>query len=628
MLEQIQTVMHVTRMSRRTFLMHSASAALLAGPRNAGPDPTREWRWYGGDAAASRYSACDDITPSNVRNLKVAWVHKTGDANERPATTMECTPIVVDGIMYVTTPRVRVQALNAATGAVIWTFDPGGGRASRRSPGVNRGVCYWEDGEDRRIFATYRDQLWCLNAKTGTPVEAFGSKGVIDLKENFDHDMTNLTFKHTSPVVVYRDVVITGGGGGEGPYPEAPGHIRGYDARTGERRWIFHTVPKPGEFGHDTWAGDSWKYTGGTNCWAGMSVDLKRGIVYAGIGSPSFDYWGGNRAGDNLFGNCVLALEALTGRRKWHYQTAHHDVWDYDLAAQPALVTIRQGGRRIDAVVQVTKQSFVFFLDRETGKPLFPVEERPVPAGRLEGEVLSKTQPFPLKPPPLSRQGFKDEWVTDISPEANAYVKAQVEKLAHGPLYTPMAYEGGIVHPGFRGGPLWGGCCYDPKLNLVFANSDETTNILAYDAPKEGMNVRYSLKVRAQLLDQEGYPGIKPPWGYVTAIDADKGDFRWRVVNGEFPELTARGVKKTGTNSHGGSICTAGGLVFMAGTFDKKIRAFESASGKVLWEADLPSGGFATPCTYEAEGKQYVVVAAGGGKNKSKANDEFVAFSL
>jgi quinoprotein glucose dehydrogenase len=622
----------LSKLNRRKFLKHSAAvtpvAVFIPGARANGPDRSREWVAYGGDEGASRYSQCDQITPANAKNLKVAWVHKTGDASERPATAIECTPIVVDGVMYLTTARLKVQALKAASGELIWTFDPLQGRPSRRAPGVNRGVTYWEEGGDKRIFFPYQDQLWSLDAKTGKPVESFGAGGMIDLKEHFDHDMTGLTFKHTSPVVVFQDVVITGGGGGEGPYPEAPGHIRGWDARTGKRRWIFHTVPKPGEFGHDTWAGESWKYTGGTNCWAGMSVDLKRGVVYAGIGSPSFDFWGGNRHGDNLFGNCVLALDALTGKRKWHFQTVHHDIWDYDLPAQPALFSIRQGRRTVDAVVQVTKQSFLFFLDRDTGKPLFPVEERPIPPSPMPGEKLSRTQPFPLKPPPVSRQGFFDDWITDISREAHAAVKAQVDKLAHGPLFTPTRYEGGIIHPGFRGGPLWGGCSFDPKRNLVFVSSDETSNIIAFDEAKPEMSVKMGLRTRQQLLDPEGYPGIKPPWGYMTAIDADKGDFRWRVVNGEFKELKARGIPKTGSNSHGGSICTAGGLVFMAGTFDKMMRAFDSETGKVVWEQELPAGGFATPMTYEANGKQYVVIAAGGGKNGSKANDEYIAFSL
>ncbi|MDX1984385.1 MAG: pyrroloquinoline quinone-dependent dehydrogenase [Bryobacteraceae bacterium] len=615
-------------MNRRNFLQSAASTAFLPGARAASKDRSLEWNHYGGDAGASRYSPCARITPSNVSNLKVAWVHKTGDASSRPATAIECTPIVVDGVMYLLTPRVKVQALDAATGKLLWTFDPGQGVSSRRAPGVVRGVCYWEEGADRRILVTTRDQLWALHATTGKPVESFGDKGMLDLKKDFDHDMANLTFRHSSPVVVYKDVIITGGGGGEGPYPEAPGHIRGWDARTGKRRWIFHTVPKPGEFGHDTWSGDSWKYTGGTNCWAGMSVDTKRGLVFAGIGSPSFDYWGGNRVGDNLFGNCVLALDALTGKREWHYQIVHHDVWDYDMPAQPALITMRIGGRTVDAVVQPTKQSFLFFFDRATGKPLFPIEERAIPPSSMPGEVLSKTQPHPLKPPPLSRLGFYEDSITDISPEAHAHVKAQVDKLAHGALFTPAPMEGGVIHPGFRGGPLWGGCCFDPKRNLLFANSDETTNVIAFEEAKAGMNVRFGLKTRIVLQDAEGYPGIKPPWGYMTAVDVDKGEFRWRVVNGEFKELTARGIKKTGSHSHGGSICTAGGLVFMAGTFDRMMRAFESDSGKVLWEQELPAGGFATPMTYEAGGKQFVVIAAGGGKSGSQANDEYIAFSL
>ena len=622
-------------MNRRQFLQQSALTATLANGANAAPaSRAREWNHYGGDAGASRYSACDQIKPGNVAKLKVAWVHKTGDASARPATVIECTPIVVDGVMYLTTARNKVQAVEAGTGKLLWTFDAGetagaaAGAPSRRAPGISRAVTYWEEGGDKRIFQAYRDQLWAIDAKSGKPVATFGKAGVIDLKEDFDHDMSKLTFKQSSPVVVFKDVVITGGGGGEGPYPEAPGHIRGFDAKTGKRRWIFHTIPKPGEFGHETWSGDSWKYSGGTNNWAGMSVDEKRGVVYAGIGSPSFDYWAGNRLGDNLYGNCVVALDALTGKKKWHYQIVHHDIWDYDMPAQPALITMKMGGKTIDALVQPTKQAYLFFLDRDTGKPIYGVEERPIPASKMPGEVLSKTQPHPLKPPAISRQGFKAEWITDISPEAHAFVKAQVDQLGYGELFHPAPMEGGIIHPGFRGGALWGGCSFDPKRNRVFVNSDETTNVIAFKDAEPGMNVKYGLSKRIELRDNEGYPGIKPPWGYMTAIDADKGDFKWRVVNGEYPELKKRGIPKTGTHSHGGSICTAGGLVFMAGTFDQMIRAFDSDSGKVLWERELPAGGFATPMTYEANGKQYVVIAAAGGKSGSKANDEFIAFSL
>lgn len=617
-------------MLRRKFLANTAAtaAAFLPGPRAIAAARDREWNWYGGDAHASRYSPVGRITPSNVRHLKVAWTHKTGDASTRPATAIECTPIVIDGVMYITTARVRVQALEAATGKLLWTFDPLQGQSSRRSPGVSRGVTYWEEGADKRILANYQDQLWSLDARTGKPVPSFGREGVIDLKRQLDHDMRNLTFKHTTPVVVYKDVIITGGGGGEGPYPESPGHIRGYDARSGKRRWIFHTVPKPNQFGNDTWEGDSWVYTGGANNWAGMSVDAARGMVFAGIGSPAFDFYGGNRKGSNLFGNSVVALDALSGERKWHFQIVHHDTWDYDMPAQPALLTIRNNGRSVDVVVQPTKQGWLFFFERDTGKPIWPIEERPIPASDLYGERLHPTQPYPTRPPALNRQGWKDEWITDISPESHAYVKAIVEKLKRGPLYTPTTKSGGLIHPGFRGGPLWGGCSFDPQRNRLFVSSDETSNVIAFEDASPDMPFRYALKTRAPLQDQDGYPGIKPPWGYMSAIDCDKGGFAWRVVNGEIPELKARGIANTGSPSHGGCISTAGGLVFMAGTFDKKIRAFSSDSGEVLWEYELPQGGFATPCTYEADGKQYVVIAAGGGKNGSAANDEFLAFSL
>jgi quinoprotein glucose dehydrogenase len=493
---------------------------------------------------------------------------------------------------------------------------------------VNRGVAYWRQGNQKRIFATRLNRLYSIDAVTGERDEDFGDKGVIDLKNELDHEASQLNFNHSSPVVVFEDLVITGGGGGEGPYMEAPGHIRAWDARTGKRRWIFHTVPRPGEFGHETWEGDSWKYTGGTNCWAGMSLDANRGIVYAGIGSPSFDFYGGNRKGDNLYGNSVLALDARTGKRVWHYQIVHHDVWDYDMPAQPALLTIQHGGRSVDAVVQVTKQGFVFFFERETGKPIFPVEERAVPGSAIDGEVLAKTQPFPVKPAPLSRQGFRDEDITNLNPAAHAAIKAVMDKSAHGALYTPNAKDGYIIRPGFRGGPLWGGVCFDQKRNLLFVASGESTNrvVLRDGTPEEGF--RYGVVERGPLFDPEGYPAARPPWAHLTAIDVDSGDFRWREVIGEFPELKARGIPKTGTPFHGGAICTAGGLVFMAGTYDKMIRAYDSDTGKVLWEYQLPQGGFATPCTYMAGGKQFVVIAAGGGKDKSEALDEFIAFSL
>ncbi|MDE0626075.1 MAG: pyrroloquinoline quinone-dependent dehydrogenase [Bryobacterales bacterium] len=623
--------------NRRAFLKSTGGAIVAAsrawpvpGPRPwISDEPDREWRHYGGTAGAARYSAADRIVRSNVAMLKPAWIHRTGDAMQRPQTTIECTPIVVDGVMYITTARLKVQALSAATGKLLWTFDPLDESAARRSAGVNRGVCYWqsEDGAEQRIFSTVQNRLHSLNAATGVPDPSFGAEGMVDLNNDLDSEVPGVSVKCTSPVVAFKDLIVVGGGGGEGPYPQAPGHIRAYDAMTGKRRWIFHTTPRPGQFGYDTWPPNAYRHVGGTNNWSGMSLDVERGIVFAGIGSPAFDFYGGDRIGANLFGNCVLALDAATGKRVWHFQTVHHDVWDYDLPAQPALIRMTQNGRTFDAVVQPTKQGFLFFFHRETGRPVWPVEERPIPMSDVGGEQLWPTQPFPVKPRPLSRQGFHAKDISDISEESRAAVKKIWDATDAGDLFTPPSTRGTLVHPGFRGGCLWGGCCYNPAMNRVFASSDETTNRIELKlAPQEAFD--YALPDRSEFLDHEGYPAIKPPWGYVTAVDLESGDFAWRVVNGEFAELTAHGIPKTGTPSHGGSIATAGGLVFMAGTFDKKFRAFDQDNGEVLWESELKAGGFATPCTYEADGKQFGVIAAGGGKGNTASGDEIVAFSI
>ncbi|MEZ5364110.1 MAG: pyrroloquinoline quinone-dependent dehydrogenase [Bryobacterales bacterium] len=619
-------------LDRRRFLASLAAASLAPAARGARWSKGKDWQWehYGGDAGAGRYAPLDQIDKSNVGKLKVAWVHNCGDASERPQTTIESTPIVVDGVLYLLTPKLKIRALDAATGAVKWEFDPNEGASSRRSAGVSRGLCYWQsaDGEQKRIFSAQRDALYSIDANTGKLDASFGQGGQIDLSQNFDHDMKGLTFRLTSPPVAYKDLVLVGGGGSEGPAPAAPGHIRGYDARTGERRWIFHTTPRPGEYGYDTWPTDAWKRVGGTNNWAGMSLDQERGWLFASTGSPAFDYWGGDRKGANLFGNCVLALDAETGERQWHFQVVHHDVWDYDLPAQPALVTLRQGGRTIDAVAQVTKQSFVFFFDRQTGRPIFPVEERKIPPSKVPGEELWPTQPFPTKPPPLSRIRLDADEITNLTPEAHAKFLALLEKTDHGLIYEPPSTRGTFVHPGFRGGTLWGGCSHDPDRNLLFANSDENTNRITLAPADSGSGYEWQLTERWKVRDDRGYPIVKPPWGYVTAIDMETGAFKWRVVNGEYPELTAEGIPKTGTPSHGGSIATKGGLLFFAGTFDRKFRAFDADTGEVLWEHQLNAGGFATPCSYEVNGKQYIVIAAGGGKGDSPAGDEYVCFSL
>ncbi len=610
-------------MDRRDFL----ATSLLALPTWAADSMEADWSHYGRDAAATRFSPLEQIKPGNVSKLKVAWTHRTGDASQRPATTIECTPVVVDGTMFLTTARAQVRALNAVTGEPLWNFHPLEG--SRRAAPVNRGVAWFADGKDKRVFAAVQDKLYALDPKTGELVKTFGDNGVVDLSTQFDKDMTGLSFRVTSPAVVFEDTVIVGGGGGEGPRAEAPGHIRGYDAYTGKRKWIFHTIPHPGEFGYNTWPKDSWQRNGAANNWAGLSADLKRGWVFVSTGSASFDFWGGDRIGDNLFSDCVLALDARTGKRIWHFQTVHHDVWDYDLPAQPALISVRQGNRLRDAVAQVTKTGFVFLLDRETGKPLLPVEERKVPPSDVEGERLSPTQPFPLKPPPLSRLEVNEDLLTDISPEAHAYALKKFRSLRGGVPFAPPSKQGTIFSPGTLGGALWGGCAFDPQRQLLFVNSSELPSIVTLRDGKPEEGFKFGITGYEKFVDEEGYPAVKPPWGHLTAVDLTKGTFAWREVLGEYPQLVARGRTKTGSYQLGGCIATAAGLVFIAATADEKIRAIDSTSGATLWEAKLPTGGYATPCTYSAGGKQYVVIACGGGnRQRTPSGDSFVAFSL
>ncbi|HXB72276.1 MAG TPA: pyrroloquinoline quinone-dependent dehydrogenase [Candidatus Acidoferrales bacterium] len=603
---------------------------VLPGARAASKDPAREWHHYGGDPGATRYSPLDQIKPSNVKQLKVAWVHHTEDAMERPATTIECEPTVVDGVMYIQTAQLQTRALDPVTGKALWNFDPRASRQGRGASGFSRGVTYWQnpdDAKDRRIYAPDAGQLHCLNAKTGEPNPGFAQEGVLDLVKGYDPDRPDQWVRLTSPPTVYNGILICGGEVGEAQ-DAAPGHIRGFDAKTGKLRWIFHTIPKPGEFGHDTWGGDSWKRAGGTNNWGGMSVDLKRGWVFASTGAPSFNYYAGDRKGTNLFSDCVLALKAETGERVWHFQTTHHDTWDYDLPCQPSLITMSQGGRQFDAVAQMSKMGLVFLFDRATGKPVFPIEERPVPASTVPGEELWPTQPFPVKPPPLNRLNFSEDEVANLSPESKAAILAVVRKSKYGPIYTPISLEGTIVHPGFRGGVLWGGASFDPKLGRLFVNSDESANVAALSKAPPDKDYPYVLTQRARFLDPDGYPAIKPPWGYMTAIDLESGSFAWRVVNGEYEALKARGVAKTGTYSTGGSIATAGGLVFIASTYDGKFRAFDSKSGEILWEYALPAAGYTNPCTYEVNGRQFVTIACGGGKGFSKPGDQVVTFAL
>jgi len=620
--------------SRRSFLKQTASTLLassaLPGIVSAGAAPTTgTWRHYGGDPAGRRYSALDQINRSNVRQLRVAWTYHTGDQRTRPATTMECTPIVIDDVMYVTSPQLKVCALDAASGKRIWQFDPFEDQTEDKPRGVNRGVTYWASGRDRRVFMTAGSRLIALSADTGKPIPEFGEKGSIDLTQGLGRDIHGMLYDVTTPGVIYKDLLILGSECDEGPEPAAPGHVRAFDVRTGKMVWIFHTIPQPGEFGNDTWEDGSWKTAGAANDWGGMTVDEQRGWVFLATGSATFDFYGGNRRGDDLFANCVIALDAATGKRIWHYQVVHHDLWDRDLPCAPALVALNINGHPVDAVVQVTKFAQLFVLDRETGHPLFPIEERAVPPSDVPGEKASPTQHYVLKPPPYTRQVFTEDQLNDISPEAHAYALKAFKESRRGNTWMPPSLQGTIVFPGFDGGTDWGGGSFDPATGWFYVNSHDEPWILTLVPAEANAGYRYTHTGYNRFVDREGYAAVKPPWGQLTAIDLNEGRIVWQVVLGEHRELTARGVPPTGTQNIGGSLVTAGGLVFIAATQDEKFRAFDKTTGKTLWDAQLEAGGYASPCTYEVNDKQYVVIAAGGGgKPRTRSGDAYVAFAL
>lgn len=680
----------------------------------------RAWRAYGGDPSSSRYSELDQINRDNVHQLEVAWIYRTGDARDEGRSQIQCNPIIIDTVLYATSPLLKAFAVHAGTGEPIWTFEPFSVDSTAGNLSVSRGVMYWEDGDEARILYTAGPSLYALDARNGQPVSSFGEGGVVNLHEGLGRDTEGLFVASTTPGVVYGDLLILGARVSEG-HPAAPGHIRAFNVRTGETEWIFHTIPQPGEYGYDTWPPDAWKEVGGANSWSGMSLDEERGVVYVPTGSAAFDFWGGNRHGQNLFANSILALDAATGKRIWHYQTVRHDIWDRDLPAPPNLVTLELNGRRVDALAQITKSGHVFVLDRETGEPLFPVEERPYPRSDLMGEMTWPTQPLPLKPPPFARQEFREEDVTDISPESHSYVMERFRKLRSGGQFVPPSLEGTIIFPGFDGGGEWGGAAFDPETGMLYVNANEMPWILTMfeiagnedfasvgsgrrlyatncaachgmDRLGDGQTYpsllavedRYSRNEVSELIrggkgvmpsfgylsesqrdvlvdylfnmvradhhgetvevessvipyahtgynrffDQDGYPAVKPPWGTLNAIDLNKGEIAWKVTLGEFQELSARGIPPTGTENYGGPVVTGGGLIFIGASKDEKFRAFDKDSGEVLWETSLPAGGYATPSTYEVDGKQYVVIAAGGGKMGTKSGDAYVAFTL
>ena len=683
----------------------------------------RKWEAYGGDGKSLRYSALDQIDKNNVKQLKVTWSYHSDEGDSIKISSMYCSPIVIGRTLFGVSPSLRLFAVDAMTGEKKWSFDP-----HCKSVNRLRGLTYWEDGEDKRLFYPVADSLYAINANNGKPVESFGDGGKVDLHEGLGEMNKEKYITATSPGIVYKDLIIMGSSLSEGA-SAAPGNIRAFNVRTGKLEWVFHTIPQPGQYGYESWEDkNAWKVNGAANNWAGMSIDEKRGIVFVPTGSVGSDFYGGNRKGANLFANCVLALNALTGKRIWHFQTIHHDLWDRDLPCPPSLVTVNHNGKRVDAVAQPTKTGVVFLLNRETGEPLFPVIEQPVPtATALTGEQPWPTQPVPVKPKPFMRQAFSEDDINRYaSKEDKEKIAKQLKEFNNGSMYDPPSTKGNIMIPWLDGGAEWGGGAFDIETGLFYVNSNEVPWVVTvseikrkkqdkshqarnnpadiikqnelyqtncsscHGADHKGTGafpsilragkkystselltlvndgrrtmpgfkflskedkanlvkhvkrisqtevdsqwisppVPYALTGLNKMITSDGVPAINPPWGTLNAIDLNSGEIVWRKPLGEYPQLKAKGIPPTGTENYGGPVVTAGGLIFIAAASDAKLRAFDKSTGEILWEGDLPTSGFTTPCVYEVDGKQFVVVACGGGKLGAKSGDTYVAFSL
>ncbi len=694
----------------------------LSTPTEAG----RDWSTYHGNPGATHYSRLKQINTKNVTQLQVAWTYDSGDSFPGGWSEMEGNPLIVGGRLIFVSPRGRIICLDAVTGKELWMYDPTPENSEPR-PERSRGVAYWSDGHDRRVLFTYREYLLALDFSTGALIRNFGTEGRVDLRVGLDRDLRMIFVNNVTPGIVYRDLLILGSTG------NTPGDVRAYDVRTGEMRWVFHTIPHPGERGYETWPSDAWKRSFGANVWAGLTLDQETGTVFLPIASGGMgekDFYGADRLGDNLFANCVVALDAATGKLRWYFQTVRHDLWDRDLPAQPTLVTVRRNGRSIPALAQISKSGFLFVLDRRTGESLYPLEERVVPPSDIPGEVAAGTQLVPQEPEPFTRQHLTADLLTQRTPEAHLAVRKEFATYRSRGQFDPPSLQGTIIFPGFDGGGEWGGAAYDPETGLIYINANEMAWIsklkprpqVASDSSGRAIylnhcsschredlqgnppefpslvNIRFRLSesaIRKQVnegggrmpgfsylpsesisalvqyvvtgiddspihtsnrserfeahgtlqdvgkeafvfdgytrfLDPDGYPAVTPPWGTLSAIDVSTGHYAWKIPFGEYPELVARGLKDTGSENYGGAVVTAGGLLFIGATvYDNKFHAFDKRTGALLWETELPAAGVASPSTYMAGDRQFVVIGAGGGKNvKGKNGGSIVAFAL
>jgi membrane-bound PQQ-dependent dehydrogenase (glucose/quinate/shikimate family) len=626
--------------------MASAAALVTLGVAIAAdpvaqPAAEGDWRFYGGDPGGRRFSTLGDIDRGNVGRLQRAWTYHTGDLEARTSAqpiAFESTPLAVDGVLYLSTPSGRVIAVDGDSGREIWRFDVPPRTSGRRvARGPHRGVSYWEsaDRSDRRIvFGTPDGRLVALDARTGRLRADFGEQGMVDLRKGVADAFPSGTLEVSSPPALYGNLVITGTHLQEYPGRGPAGDVRAYDVRTGALAWTFHTVPRPGEKGHETWEGEGWKDRSGTNVWSIMSVDTERGLVFLPVGSATYDFYGGDRKGANLYANALVALDAATGRVRWHFQTVHHDLWDYDLPAEPALITVRRDGRDVPAVAQVSKSGFVFFLDRLTGEPLFPVEERAVPASIVPGESASPTQPVPSRPPALVRQSITRDQLTTVTPESTRACTELFDSARTGPLFTPPGTTLTLTFPGTLGGATWSGTAFDAARRRLYVNVNEVGALGGLLAQGEAAPAAYRRAgpggEYARFWDENRWPCQQPPWGTLNAIDVDTGTIAWTVPLGVVDALVERGLPPTGTPSLGGAIATVGGVVFIAGTNDARFRAFDADTGRELWAAPLEASGHATPMTYRGRsGRQYVVIAAGGGGYLSRTTaDVLAAYAL